>query len=561
MAAPFSQIMSARICRVCSRFQQTKGQLQIRRSEHKTVDDIQNDYIVSKEETFEEDPFSELSRHFLEVRDDNTKPDNSIILGSPQPFPYQARADPAAMQRIPVTERGFKFKKHPGVMRPKNVIEIPKMMEKALDIIYRDSAYTTLGEDGMKLYKQLMSRRLPETVTALTTKAKQLEPKVIQKLSVKQRTKLEALVAKDSLTEEDEQELRQIRLNILDNIKRELRRTTHHNKPITYDWEFALKYTYARMIPNYSILNQCLTEIKKRDPNFVPETVLNMGSGIGSAVWATNSIWPQSVKQFYCVDNSMEMNKMAARILKEGDENRQSMVIPNVYFRDKLPTLQSGRFSLVICAFTLMDFPMKMNRLQLAKELWERTEGYFVLVDVGTYAGFLAIQEVRRRLLRRDKGVDVDEMDVNIFAPCPHNRHCPKFKVQPESLPCNFEVHHQLREGESQLSTFATERYCYVTFKRGDLAQDITNCWPRIVFQDVKRKGKKGIAHCVMCNPDGSLQNRIISRKRHGKELYRIACESRGGDLLPVQVENDERNITDVKKVSHNTRNGHAEGE
>lgn len=111
--------------------------MQIRRSEHKTVDDIQNDYIVSKEETFEEDPFSELSRHFLEVRDDNTKPDNSIILGSPQPFPYQARADPAAMQRIPVTERGFKFKKHPGVMRPKNVIEIPKMMEKALDIIYR----------------------------------------------------------------------------------------------------------------------------------------------------------------------------------------------------------------------------------------------------------------------------------------------------------------------------------------------------------------------------------------------------------------------------------------
>lgn len=65
-------------------------------------------------------------------------------------------------------------------------------------IFFLDSAYTTLGEDGMKLYKQLMSRRLPETVTALTTKAKQLEPKVIQKLSVKQRTKLEGRYSSDN---------------------------------------------------------------------------------------------------------------------------------------------------------------------------------------------------------------------------------------------------------------------------------------------------------------------------------------------------------------------------
>jgi hypothetical protein len=42
------------------------------------------------------------------------------------------------------------------------------------------------------------------------------------------------------------------------------------------------------------------------------------------------------------------------------------------------------------------------------------------------------------------------------------------------------------------------------------------------------------------------------------RELYRIACESRWGDLLPVHVGNDETNsVTDCTEVSHNTNNGH----
>ncbi|XP_061196882.1 methyltransferase-like protein 17, mitochondrial [Saccostrea echinata] len=550
MAAPLTQIMSVRICRLCARFRQRKEQIQIRCSLHKSMNDNESNNTNSSKE----DSLGQTSSRDFPTAEwtSENKPIKPSILASPRLFPNHVRADPDAMARVQVTEKGLKYKKHPGVIRSRKVIEIPKLMEKALNIIYKDSGYKTLNEEGMKLYNQLTARRFPETILSLTAKAQRLEPEIIQRLSVKQRTKLEAIVSKDCLTEEDEKALREIQRNVLDNIKRELRRTTHHNKPIVYNADFALKYTNARLIPNYSVLTQCLTEIRKRDPDFVPESVLNMGSGVGSAVWATNTVWPQSVKQYYCVDNAIEMNKMAARILKEGDVNRQNMVIPNVFFRDKLPSLQSGGFSLVICAYTLMDFPMQSERLQLVKDLWSRTNDYFVLVDVGTYNGFLAIQEVRRRLLRRDKGVDVDEMDVNIFAPCPHNQHCPKFKCGPETLPCNFEVHHQPRRGELQHRISATERYSYVTFKRGDLVEDITNNWPRIVFQDINEQSKKKIAHCVVCCPDGSLKNRIISRKRHGKDLYRIACESQWGDLLPVELNTTENeDTTDVENTSH----------
>lgn len=528
MAAPLTEIMTSRICR---QFHHRKSLIRLLQRRHTTM--IDDDSPSSEEQRLQE-----LKSSFSTGTHTPNAEKPIIPLAA---LPKTTRADTAAIEHIPVTENGYQFKKHPGRMKSDKITEIPEILENTLESIFKDSECKSLETDGRSLYNQLMKRQLPESQSSLTARARKIEPFVISRLSNKQQAKLQELIALPELTEDELKELKNIQNNIQNQIKKHLRFTTYHYRPLQYTADIALKYSYSRMIPNYSVLTECLNEIKRRDPDFEPQSLLNMGSGVGSAVWATNRLWSESVREYYCVDNASEMNKMAMQILKEGDMNRQSMVIPNVYFRDKLPVQKGGRFSLVICAYTLMDFPNQKNRLQLIRELWDRTEDYFILVDVGTYAGFLLIQEARRKLLKMN--LPNEDVEVNIFAPCPHNQHCPKFRYAPENMPCNFEVQCQKWKGQSQ--DRMKERYSYVIFKRGKLAEDMTNEWPRIVFSEVLQKRHKDMAYCTLCCPDSTLSRRSISRGRNGRELYRMTCESQWGDLLPVKLDHEnESNIT-----------------
>nr|XP_022336403.1 methyltransferase-like protein 17, mitochondrial isoform X1 [Crassostrea virginica] len=535
MAAPMKQFMTERILR------RRKCLTHIRRTLHTT---LSADGFQLPEED-----------HFKETHNRNPFKERKSVSEKPiiphRSFPSSVKADPVGMERVPKTDSGHQFKKHPGCMKSKKLIEIPKILENSLNVIFKDSGCNTLESDGLKLYNYLKARKLPESRTSLISKARQLESQVTSNLSKEQKTKIEELLAQPELTAEEEKELKNTEEDILHKIKMNLHKITYHYEPLPYDEDFALRYSYSRMIPNYCVLTTCLSEIKKRDPAFEPESVLNMGSGIGSAVWATHSLWPDTVRQYYCVDDAPEMNKMAMQILKEGNVNRLNMVIPNVYFRDKLPSQRSGQFSIVICAYTLMDFPHRKSRLQLISELWDRTKDYFVLVDVGTRCGFELIQEVRHRLLKISEQTD----QVNIFAPCPNIPRCPMLNLSEKPVPCNFEVQCPQWKGQSQ--DRIAERYSYIIFKKGELASDATNNWPRIVFKDVIQKRPKDYAICTLCCPDGSLGRYDISKRRNGRELYRMACESQWGDLLPVKLEeNDELHFNSDSEESTENNTG-----
>ena len=41
----------------------------------------------------------------------------------------------------------------------------------------------------------------------------------------------------------------------------------------------------ARMAPDYACLSRIFSEIKTRVPDFVPESVIDVGSGVGSTTW------------------------------------------------------------------------------------------------------------------------------------------------------------------------------------------------------------------------------------------------------------------------------------
>lgn len=64
-----------------------------------------------------------------------------------------------------------------------------------------------------------------------------------------------------------------------------LKKYTNMWKAIHFDAQKSLLYMIARSSQDYAILYSIFDEIRTRDKNFKPETVLDFGSGIGTAMW------------------------------------------------------------------------------------------------------------------------------------------------------------------------------------------------------------------------------------------------------------------------------------
>ena len=61
------------------------------------------------------------------------------------------------------------------------------------------------------------------------------------------------------------------------------------------------------------------------------------------------------------------------------------------------------KYDIVTCAFSLLDIPTERERINIVTDLWEKTEHFLVLVEIGTNAGFQVIAEARHVLTMLSK--------------------------------------------------------------------------------------------------------------------------------------------------------------
>lgn len=68
---------------------------------------------------------------------------------------------------------------------------------------------------------------------------------------------------------------------------------------------------------------------------------------------------------------------------------------------------------LILSAFTLNELPNLKVRLDILQKLWKKCDGYMVLIENGTNAGFKLIEEARAFLLQQA----IQENSTYLFAP------------------------------------------------------------------------------------------------------------------------------------------------
>lgn len=208
-------------------------------------------------------------------------------------------------------------------------------------------------------------------------------------------------------------------------------RTNYNWQPVVYDEFKARTYLFGRSDKEYAAIFTVLKEIVKRDPQFEPNSFFDFGSGVGTGSWAVSELWNKSVYEYFCVDHSGHMNDLAELILRDGNEQK-AVSLKNVFYRQFLPasdevhtflsyyieyltflSIFQFKSHLILSAFTLNELPDMKTRLDTLLTLWKKCDGYFVLIENGTKAGFKLIEEARDLILHQSKR----DQSAYLFAP------------------------------------------------------------------------------------------------------------------------------------------------
>ncbi|KAM4727597.1 ribosome assembly protein METTL17, mitochondrial isoform 2-T2 [Anableps anableps] len=419
--------------------------------------------------------------------------------------------------------KGEPHRKHPGVTNLKTV-RLPDDLQLAAQSIIHRAQVSQLAERSQKLTNFLWSRKRAVEDLVLRQKAVSLEKELWEK-------------AMQNIGDFDEQVLEdRIRKKVLS----ELRRTTYRWTPLKYDEELGVVYMAARLAGGYAAVRRALNEIKKRDPSFSPQSLLDFGSGLGTVAWASHSCWGDTLKEMVCVDSSAPMNVLAERLLK-GDDERAEPHIKQVYFRQFLPVSPKVQFDLVVAAFTLSELPNVNDREEAVTTLWRKTNSYLLLVENGTKEGHQMLMEARDSLLKKQEKVLHDPRPASVFAPCSHEMMCPKLAQEPVT-PCNFQQrYHPLPlPGRHECQT---EKFSYLILSRTKPTETVPEGldWGRLIAPVLRRTRH---VHCHVCCSDGQLQHMVVTARKHSRDVYRCARNSDWGDQLPVvQIVEEEAEV------------------
>jgi len=274
--------------------------------------------------------------------------------------------------------------------------------------------------------------------------------------------------------------------------------------------EMAVKaYLATRLPATYAAVRASLDALSEARPDYAPKTLLDVGAGPGTVLWATTDLWPH-LEQAVLLEASAAVRKVGEALATEAMTAKIAWLAGDgtIDLADLRPA------DLVTCAYVL-DEILPASLPKLIDRLWQLTSDTLLIVEPGTPAGWQRILAVRRQLI---------EAGAHVLAPCPHDAPCP---VSPPDW-CHF----ARRVARSRLHRLAKdadvpwedEKFIYVAASR----QAAPYRRARVIAPPKSGSGKVLLK---LCEPDGSAAGKLFT-KRDG-ELFKAARRLDWGDVLP----------------------------
>jgi ribosomal protein RSM22 (predicted rRNA methylase) len=283
----------------------------------------------------------------------------------------------------------------------------------------------------------------------------------------------------------------------------------------SHQWSLAtdnqrLAYLVCRLPATYAAVQYVLHELVKRGFNDSLETLLDVGAGPGTALWAAASLFP-SLKIGILLEwdeGFIALGKRLAKALPRPIEIEYQK-------RDIRKEWDAAAHDLVIASYSLGELEEK-ERLAVLDTLWLKTKKTLVIIEPGTPRGFSHLLTMRKHLL---------EQGAHLAAPCPSSGACP---VEGKEW-CHFyarldrsSLHRKVKGGTLN---YEDEKFSYLVFTK----EPINPCEARVVRHPFKGSGFVKLKICHQ----SQIKEMTITRKE--KEYFHYIKKIEWGDSASLK--------------------------
>ncbi len=272
----------------------------------------------------------------------------------------------------------------------------------------------------------------------------------------------------------------------------------------------AIGYITSRMPETSVIIDDVLNKISNLiDLNKEVNSVLDLGSGTGSALWALENYVNKI--NIYAVEREPEMVKYSQKLSKDL-ELKITYIQEDVLSKTVEDLLETD---LVLESFMLNEMN-DQDRRQTLDLMVQKAKKYIILIEPGTPASYKKMMENRDYLLSKK---------LNLVLPCMHSEKCAL-----KDDYCNFSVRvnrtkilKQVKEGSLG---YEDEKYFYLVFSKEELSKTKN---AMVIRKPLYRKS------CVdlkLCTNSNEIKNVTITKK--DKQKYSQAKNLKQGDMFEI---------------------------
>jgi ribosomal protein RSM22 (predicted rRNA methylase) len=270
----------------------------------------------------------------------------------------------------------------------------------------------------------------------------------------------------------------------------------------------ARAYLAVRLPATYAAIRASMSALAGLRPDFAPGSMLDVGAGPGSALWAAADCWP-GIDEALLVEASAAIRAYGVRLAKHLPVARVAWrshdvaaALPDVTPRD-----------LVTLAYVLDELE-PAARDPLVDRLWSLTADTLLIVEPGTPAGWQRVLHARDRLITAG---------AHLVAPCPHAAPCP---LAPPDW-CHFSrrvarsrLHLRVKDADVP---WEDEKFVYIAASR----HAAVTPQARVIAHP---RASKGLVSLKLCQRDGTAAEKVVTR-RDG-DAFKLARRADWGDAL-----------------------------
>jgi len=268
-------------------------------------------------------------------------------------------------------------------------------------------------------------------------------------------------------------------------------------------------YLAVRLPATYAANWRVLTEIRKLAPQVEILSMLDLGAGPGTALFAAAEVFPE-LKQATLLESAEVWMGLGQRITRQS--TRPAVSQAQWIRHDLRAGLDCGLHDLVIISYALGELAPSVAEA-LLRRAWNCARQFLVVIEPGTPRGFSVVHAARAAMIAGH---------AHILAPCPHNRTCPMGGTRDW---CHFaqrlERTSQHRQLKQAALGYEDEKFSYVVAGREPLPAAAA----RIVRHPQKHSGHIRLTLCA----GHSIESRTVTRSQ--AQLYKLARQAEWGDV------------------------------